>query len=127
MNRPVFRCFNFGVIMVYSFAKHVKDTAQYARTYGNGDRCASIYSFHTTNQTVGGAHCNGTNYIVADVLHNFSSQMNFGFAVISLTIDFDCVQDSGHAFRRKLDVNNRANNLYDSTCIQGFSLPIGLY
>ena len=109
--------------MVNSFAEHVEDTTQNTRAYRYADRSAGINSFHATNQAVGGAHSNGTNYIVADMLHNFSGQMNFYLTVVSSTINFDCVQDSRHALRGELDVDNRTNNLYDSTCIQGFSLP----
>ena len=120
---PVICCFNRSIVMVNGLAEHVEDTTQYAGAYGYADRSAGIYCFHAANQTIGGAHSNGTNYIVADVLHNFSGQVNFYLAVISGAIDVDCVQDSRHALRRELNVDNRANNLYDSTCIQGFSLP----
>ena len=124
VDRPVVCCFYFRVIMVNSFTENVEDTAQYAGANRYADRSAGIYCFHAANKTIGRAHGNSTDNVIADMLHNFTSKVNFYFTVISSTINFDSIQDRGHCFRTELNVNNRANNLYYSTSIQGFSLLI---
>ena len=123
MDRPVIGSIDFSLVMVNSFTQYVKYAAQSTRTNRNTDRCAGINSFHSANKTVGRTHGNCTDYIVADMLHNFTGKMDLHLTVISSTIDFNSVQDCRHTFRREFNVNNRANNLYYSTSIQGFSLP----
>ena len=64
VNRPFFISCNWSWIMVYSFTKYVKDTAQYAFPYRDGNRIASIFRFHITCHTVSRAHRNATNCVV---------------------------------------------------------------
>ena len=64
VNRPFFISYNWSWIMVYSFTKYVKDTAQHAFPYRDGNRIASIFRFHITCHTVSRAHRNATNCVV---------------------------------------------------------------
>ena len=105
--------------MVYCFSQNVEYTTEctFADRYCN--RCASIYSIHTTNKSIGRTHSNGTNNIFTNVLHNFSSQMNFN-TIANFTVNLDCVINCWKAFRWEFNVDNRANNLYYFASIQCF-------
>ena len=119
MNWPVICCFNWCIVMVYCFSQNVEYTTECTFANRYCDWCAGIYSIHSTHKTIGRTHSNGTNYIITDMLHNFSCQMNFD-ALTDFTVDFDCVINSWKAFRWEFNVDNRANNLYYFASIQCF-------
>src|SRR5918994_527350 len=59
---------NFGV------ARHIKNSPQRGLADGGGEGTAGVPDLHAARDTVGAAHRNGANLVLADVLLHFSRQ-----------------------------------------------------
>ena len=102
--------------MVYSFTKYVKDTAQYAFPYRDGNRIASIFRFHITCHTVSRTHRNATNCVVAQVLHNLYYDF-LSIVCFMVMVDVDGVVDSWQMTSIEAHVYNWADDLHNFTNI----------
>ena len=80
-------------------------------TNGNADGCAGIDSFGAALQTVGRAHGDAANYVIADVLCDFRNDL------LIAVLDLDSAQKLGQAVVCKTDIQNRANDLDNSSNI----------
>ena len=94
-------------------AEHVHDATQRFLTDRYGNRGTCVGYVQATFQALGGAHGNGAYYAVAQLLLDFEDGLNVG--------DLQRVVDLGHRVPRKLYVNHRADDLYDTSAHLGSS------
>ena len=107
VNAPAF----FGVDrtgFVNRIAQHVHDPAQrrFTDRYGNG--FARVCHFQTTLQALGGAHRNGANHAVAQLLLNFQSGP-------CRALNFQRVVDARYAIAWEFHVDHGADDLNDTS------------
>src|SRR5690606_12768664 len=87
--------------------QHVHDPTQGFNTHGYRDRCAGIFHVQATLEAFGAAHGDGTNHAITQLLLNFQS----GFT----TLDQQRVIYLGHGIARKFHVDDRADDLNDTS------------
>jgi hypothetical protein len=93
--------------LVDGITEHVHDAAQGLAADGHGDRRAGVLNREAAGDAFGGAHGDGAYDTVAELLLHFEGQSFFR--------DLKCVINLRHRVAWKLHVDNRADDLYDSS------------
>ena len=98
--------------------QHVHDATQSRRADRHGDRSTGALNCETALEAFGRTHCDSTDHAVAQLLLDFEYGLAIG--------DVQGVVDLGHCVPRKLDVNHRADDLYDTSAHSWFLLNLRL-
>ena len=115
MNRILLLVWNRSTL-VNGIAGNIEDTTKNTRPNRNGNRCAGIGDIYTTLETVRGAHSNGTNPAVTEVLLNFENECTL-FAVKFIG-DFKSIINGGQLICfGEISVDNGANYLNDGSFV----------
>ena len=102
--------------LVNGIAGNIEDTTKNTGSNRNGNRCASVSDVYTTLETIRGAHSNGTNPAVTEVLLNFENECTL-FAVKFIG-DFKSIINGGQLICfGEISVDNGANNLNDGSFV----------
>src|SRR5690554_768334 len=99
--------------LVDGLAKHVHDAAQRRLAHRHGDGRAGVGDVHATLEALGGAHGDGAHHAVAQLLLGLEHGLDIR--------DLQRVVDLGNIVPRKLYVNHRADDLYDTSAHLGSS------
>ncbi len=91
--------------LVHRFAQHIHDAAQSGFTHRNRDGCAGITRDRAALQSVSGAHRNGPDDAVTQLLLHLEGKRR--------GVHLDRVIDLGQRSPRELHVYHRADDLYD--------------
>jgi hypothetical protein len=93
--------------LVDGIAEHVHDAAERLAAHRHGDRCTGVLHRQAAGEALGGAHGNGAHDTVTELLLHFEGQVFFR--------DLQGVINLRHGIAGKLHVDNRADDLYDSS------------
>ena len=99
--------FTDGAALVDGAAENVHDAAEGLGADGDGNRCAGILHDQAPAQPFGAAEGDGSHHAVAELLLHFEGDVG--------VVDGQRVVYLGHAFPLELHVDDRSDDLYDST------------
>ena len=122
MDRPhLFVADGLGVV-VNGLTEDVEDASECRLADRHADRRTRVVRLHAAHQAVGGAHGDAARDAVAEVLHDLDREVDV--MVGRLAPDLDGVQNLRQFARRKFNIYDRSNDLYDFTfCQWKTSLP----
>ncbi len=99
-----------GALLVNRLTENVEDAAESGFSDGHGDRGAGVDGFHAAHQTVGAAHGNGADAVIAQQLLNLGGQSDVLTGGV-LRLDAQSVVDLRQFPGWEFHVQNRANHL----------------
>ena len=101
--------------LVDGVAEHVHDAAKGFLADGNGDRLSRVGDREAAREALGGAHRDGANDAVAELLLHLERQ--------SALRDEEGVVDLGNLLPREFDVDDRADDLDDFAAAHALLFP----
>jgi hypothetical protein len=113
VNGPTFYICRQRRSAINRLAQHIQNSSQRGLSDRSGDGTAGVPDLHAARDTVGAAHRNRANLVLADVLLHFSRQpYSYGAARI---LDLYRVVDLRQVLRLELYVEHRTDDLHDVT------------
>ena len=104
--------FTDGAALVDGAAEHVHDAAEGFHPHGNRHRPAGVGDHQAPAQPLGAAEGDGAHHAVAELLLHFEGDV--------AVVDGEGVEHLGNTFPLELHVDDRADDLYDSTATHVF-------
>ena len=105
-----------GTATIDGIAGQIEDAAESSLADGDGERSTGIGDFHTADHAVGAGECDTANATAAEVLLDFTSQLNTN--PFDLLIDMDGIVDGGEVIFREFGIEDRADDLCDFSNIR---------
>jgi peptide chain release factor 1 len=110
VNRPPLSILRQRRTTVHRLTQDVEDSTQRSLANRSGDGSAGITYLHAPGNPVGGAHGNGPNLVLPDVLLHFGREFDRNCAAGIL--DLEGVIDLGQVLRLELHVEDRTDDLH---------------
>ena len=101
--------------LVHRFAEYVHHAAEGGPAHGHADALAQVVSFHPAHQAFCRLHCQGAHAPFAQVLLHLGSYVNRLGNVVAVARDAHGVVDRWQVSALKLHVQNRPDDLHDSS------------